>query len=275
MKPEWTSIDAFLDFWLKDNPLSGEERAVFDRYYASYLRTFSSYVRHHFANQSREIMTEIRSRGTPRVLEVGAGCGTESLWFALNGADVTAIDIATDRLGVARARLDWLNDRLGKTLHAKYVEASLFEYEPEQPFDLIWLELAFHHLEPRADVYTRLAQLLAPNGAVIISECNAWNLPMQLQFFLRRGFKTRTHFIDPRGRRIEYGNERITTPGALGRGLEKAGLRVRMVRPFRILPNSNPPASWLSIERTLVSSLPFLATHFNIVATKGGGTASA
>ena len=274
MNPEWTSIDAFLDFWLKDNPLTGEDRVVFDRYYTGYRQNFSPYVRHHFANQSREIVSEIRSRDSPRVLEVGAGCGTESLWFSLNGANVTAIDIATDRLSVARARLAWLNSRLQSPLDAAYVEASLFEFEPDKPFDIIWLEQAFHHLEPRVQVYERLAHLLAPNGTVIISECNAWNPPMQLQLFLRRGFRTRTHFVDPRGRRIEYGNERITTPGALSRGLEKVGLTVREIRPFRMLPNSNPPASWLAVERTLVSSLPFLATHFNIVATKGDGPAS-
>lgn len=275
MKPEWNSIDAFLDFWLTQNPLTGEERAVFDRYYTSYRQRFSPYVRHHFANQSREIVAEIRARGSPRVLEVGAGCGTESLWFALNGASVTAIDIATDRLAVARARLAWLNGQLERTLDAKYIEASLFEYQPEKPFDIIWLEQAFHHLEPRAQVYERIAQLLAPNGTVIISECNAWNPPMQLQLFLRRGFKTRTHFVDPRGRRIEYGNERITTSGALGRGLENVGLTVQAVRPFRMLPNSNPPASWLSMERTLVSSFPFLATHFNIVAVKNAAPSPA
>lgn len=274
MLPDWTSIDDFLDFWLRHNPLTGRDREVFDRYYTSYRQNFSPYIRHHFANQSREIVGEIRARRNPRLLEVGAGCGTESLWFALSGARVTAIDIATDRLAVARARRAWLNDRRSEPLDASYVEASLFDYEPAEGFDIIWLEQAFHHLEPRTQVYQRLAHLLAPQGTVIISECNAWNPPMQLQLFLRRGFKTRTHFTDPRGRLIEYGNERITTPGALGRGLEKVGLRVRSIRPFRMLPNSNPPASWLSVERSLVRALPFLATHFNIQATKDDSSAS-
>jgi len=271
----WNSISSFLKFWLQENPLTGTDRQVFDRYYASYRPRFSPYMQHHYAEQTREITAAIRAPARPRLLEVGAGCGTESLWFSLLGADVTAIDLAGDRLAVARARKDWLQRHLVRDLSAEFLEVSLFDFEPPRAFNLIWMEQTFHHLEPRELVYGKLFELLAPNGTLIISESNAWNLPLQLQLFLRRGLKTKTFFMDTRGRLFEYGNERITTPSALHQGLESAGFEVKSVRPFRLLPNSNPPETWLRLENAILKAFPFLSTHFNILAFKKGLEASA
>lgn len=271
----WNSISSFLKFWLQENPLTGRNRQVFDAYYVNYRHQFSPYIQHHFTAQTREITEAIRATTRPRLLEVGAGCGTESLWFSLLGADVTAVDLAADRLAVARARRDWLQEHLVRKLSAEFLEVSLFDFETPKPFNLIWMEQTFHHLEPRELVYSKLYSLLDPNGMLVISECNAWNIPMQLHLLMRRGIKTKTYFVDSRGRRLEYGNERITTPSALRRGLERAGFEVRSIRPFRMLPNTDPPKVWLSLENAILRAFPFLSTHFNIVAFKNGSTVSA
>lgn len=269
----WDSISSFLNFWLQNNPLTGMERQVFNEYYTNYLRQFSPYVQHHFAAQTSEITAAIRARTRPRLLEVGAGCGTESLWFALLGADVTAVDLVAERLAVARARRDWLQQHLVRKLSAEFLEVSLFDFDTPRGFDLIWLEQTFHHLEPREQVYDKLFSLLDPNGTLFICECNAWNLPLQLHLLLRRGLKTKTYFVDAKGRRLEYGNERITTPSALRRGLESAGFEIKSTRPHRLLPTSNPPEAWLHLENSILKILPFLSTHFNIVACKKGSKA--
>jgi SAM-dependent methyltransferase len=268
--PSWQDIAEFLGFWLRENPLQGAERKAFDVYYGSYLRRFSPYMRHHFVDQTREISQLIRERRNPRLLEVGAGCGTESLWFALSGADVTGLDVATDRLAVARARHAWLEHRLDRPIKARFLEASLFDFTDPEPFDLVWMEQAYHHLEPREKVFETLNRMLNPGGAIVICEVNGWNLPLQAQFFMQRGWKTRTSFVAPDGRRIEYGNERITTSGALRRNLERAGFEVRSIRHFRLLPNSDPPSNWLSLEGRILAGAPFLSTHFNTVAVKPG-----
>ena len=268
MLPEWPTIAAFLRFWLEENPLTGRDREVFDRYYRNYRRSFSPYMQHHFAAQSREVIELIRAQPSARLLEVGAGCGTEALWFALHGARVTAIDIEGTRLATARARRDWLAARRGQPIDVEFVEASLFDLEPAGTFDLVWMEQTFHHVEPREDVYGALFALLRPGGTLVISEVNAWNLALQLQLLLRRGWRTRRTFVDARGRRLPYGVERITTPGALRRGLEAAGFRGTSIRPFRLLPNSSPPAAWLPVERAIVDALPLLSTHFNVVSNR-------
>lgn len=264
----WSSIASFLQFWLTTSPLSSPEKQTFEKYYTSYRRRFSPYIQHHFSEQTREVSAAIRSSPSPRLLEVGAGCGTESLWFGLLGADVTAIDLAPDRLGVARARKEWMRENLDIHLRVNFQESSIFDFHPAQEFDIIWMEQTFHHLEPREKVYPKLFALLKPGGTLIISEANAWNPFLQLQLFLRRGFKTKTFFIDKNGQRIEYGNERITVPFALRSGLRNAGFDVTSIRSFRLLPNVNPPAAWLKVERAVLKFFPFLSTHFNLVAYK-------
>jgi SAM-dependent methyltransferase len=264
--PPFESIAAFLDFWLRENPLEGEPRREFEAYYRSYLRRFSGYMQHHFVDQTREISALIRSTPRPRLLEIGSGCGTESLWFTLLGADVTGLDLAAGRLDVARARHVWLERHLGRPLNARFVEASVFDFSTSEPFDLVWMEQAYHHLEPRAQVFEKIRGLLKPGGAVVICEVNGWNPLLQAQFFLQRGWKTKTSFVDRNGRRIEYGNERITTPRALRQQLGSAGFEVQSLRHFRLLPNSAPPSGWLDFESAVLRRAPLLSTHFNTVA---------
>jgi 2-polyprenyl-3-methyl-5-hydroxy-6-metoxy-1,4-benzoquinol methylase len=266
----WASIADFLTYWLQHNPLSGADRRVFENYYASYLRRFSAYTQHHFNEQTREISMLIRALGHPRLLEIGAGCGTESLWFSLLGARVTAIDVSAERLATAIARRDWIRSHYPHLpLETQYTEQSVFDPVERAPYDLIWMEQTFHHLEPRKQVYGQFASLLRPNGTLVICEVNAWNPVLQLLFFRQRGFRTKKTVTDSTGRTIEYGDERLTTPGALSRGLTRAGFRIVSVRSFRMLPNSAPPKLWLAIERLLVRALPFLSTHYVLVATKG------
>lgn len=267
----WPNIAAFLQFWLDGDLLSGREKKEFDLYYASYLRQFSWYVRDQYSNQTREISEAIADHPSPRLLEVGAGCGTESLWFGILGAQVTAIDLNTPRLDVARERQTKLQS-LGVTSDVAFQEASFFDFRSEAPFDLIWMEHTFHHLEPRPAVYARIFDLLKPGGGIFINEVNGWNPLLQFQFFLQRGFKTRTLVEDKNGNLVEYGNERITTAGALKRALTQHGFTVKSVRRFRLLPNMQPPSGWMKVEKVLLTLFPFMATHFNLVAYKPAAT---
>jgi SAM-dependent methyltransferase len=266
---QWSDISDFLAYWLHSNPLRGAERKTFDTYYSGYLRRFGPYIRHHYAQQSQEMTALVRARGGPRLLEIGAGCGTEALWYALQGAHVTAIDLSVERLAAARARQAFMSARMPESMPSlRFVETSLFDFEPAEPFDLIWMEQTFHHLEPRQDVYPKLFSLLKPDGSVVISESNALNIPVQAQLFFRRGFKTRVRVRDPQGHWVEYGNERITTAGALSRGLRAAGFRIESIRSFRTLPNVDASPNLLELERRVVSLLPWMATHYNVVAVR-------
>lgn len=263
------SISDFLASWLEGTWLPSDEDRVLRRYYASYVRHFGPYMRRQYSEQTRELVERIDGLAAPRFLEVGCGCGTESLYVALLGARVLGIDINQDRLGVARARLAVLEREAGRPLDCAFQSRSLFDLEPRGDFDVIWMEQAFHHLEPRRKVLELLPRLLSPEGVVIISEPNAWNPLVQLDFFRKRGFRTVVEYEDAGGQKHLYGNERILTPRRLIACLRSVGLEPASLRYFRIFPNWSVADSLSGIERVCPQILRVPFTHYNVVAGRG------
>src|SRR5258708_11734385 len=155
------AIDDFLAYWLSNAVLPAAEQKTFDHYYRSYRKHFGPYVRHWYARQSRELVELIRARKAPRVLEVGCGCGTESLWAAIQGGDVTGIDIDPELQAVAKARLALL-DPSGERLRCEFRRTSVLEADETTPFDIIFLEQGSHPLQPRADVGRQPSRPVAP-----------------------------------------------------------------------------------------------------------------
>lgn len=265
MKAE--SISDFLQQWLESDYLEGPERDIFKRYYASYVNHFGSYIKFHYGQQTKELFDSLGRDTSKRVLEVGCGCGTESLWLALQGFGVKGIDISDDLLNVGRARQEILETLLRRRLPCEFKKRSLLDIQDEQ-YDVIWMELAFHHLEPRAQIVKKLSSCLRPGGKLVISEINGWNPAVQGYLFKLRGFRT---VIEAHG--TQWGNERIITARALCRLLEQHGIQKERVRYFRFFPNKRW-ADWIAsrvgvIDSRDVAFLRPLYTHYNYVGVKG------
>jgi SAM-dependent methyltransferase len=265
---DFASIDAFLAWWLENPVLQEPHAAIFNGYYAGYRAKFGPYVRHHFRGQSEEICRLIAAESEPALLEIGGGCGTEALWFALRGARVLAVDVNAERLAVARARQRIVEAGIGRPLNLEFRFCSIFDLPREPAFDLIWMEQAFHHVEPRDELYTTIARLLKPAGRVVISEANGWNPLLQLVLLRRRGFHTIVERTTESGERILYGNERITVPGKMARGFADAGVMQESVRYFRVLPNIGAADGLLSLEKWVPRSVTPLFSHYNYVGRK-------
>ena len=260
------SISEFLADDLNSKYLSKSSQMVFDKYYSGYLNNFNKYLRYHYSRQTEEVTELIKSSGLD-VLEVGAGCGSESIWFALIGANVTAIDISDGRLNCAMERRNHYKNIMNMELSLNFKKCSIFDLYDDK-YDVVWMEQTYHHVEPRGDLFEKLNKLLNSSGKIIICEINGWNPLLQLQFFLLRGFKTIVDLVDSDGNRVLYGNERITTPFAIKQLGLKSGFVVRKVSHFRLLPNWNPPSWFISVEICILKLFPFLSTHFVIVLEK-------
>lgn len=260
----------FLAAWLENSDLlPPPERATFEHYYGNFGNLASERMRQAYDRQLEEVMELMHRQAGLELLEVGAGCGTESLWFTVNGAQVTSIDIKTDRLAVARERQHILEDYLGRKLQCHFEQQSLLEMDGADRFDLIWVQQTFHHLEPRAECVAAITRLLRPGGSVVMSEVNAWNPLLQLLLLRRRGFKTIAEFEDDSGALIPYGNERILTAAALKRWFRRAGLPESRVSYYRVFPSHPGFDKLASIERLIAGSrLIPLFTHYNFVARK-------
>lgn len=260
------SIGEFLRQWIEGDYLDGEERETFRRYYASYVKHFGPYIKFHYGAQTRELFTDLAQDRSKRILEVGCGCGTESLWLSMHGYKVKGIDITEDLLHVARARKRVLETKLGRELPCEFERRSLLD-ESGRQYDVIWMEQAFHHLEPRTDVACKLSELLRPGGTLVIAETNAWNPAIQAFLFRLRGFKT---VIQNEG--ACWGNERILTAGSLSRLLAQHGIKRQRVRYFRLFPNKQW-ADRLASRFGMVDDRDFgvlrpLYTHYNYVGVK-------
>ena len=208
--PDRQTASGFLAAWFDHaSQLDDEARRQFERYYGGYLKRFDSYMRHSYDRRLEPLLNRVQA-GT-RVLEVGSGCGSESLFLATLGCEVTGIDIHKKRLHAARARQSLLEELRGSPLPCRFLEGSLFDGDLDlggEPFDLVWMEEAFHHLEPRDRVAERVAALVSIGGHLVIAETNALNPLVQLQLLRARGLPRVRTVTDDRGRTHAYGVER-------------------------------------------------------------------
>lgn len=257
------NISEFLDLWLRGDFLAPREQAILDRYYASYKRHFGPYLRHHYARQTKELVGLIGEIGHPEVLEVGCGCGTESLWAAMKGARVTGMDILPDMLDVARARLAYLRKHHDEALTCEFINGNLLDLDGRERFDVIFLENSFHHLEPRLKVIDKLADLVRPGGRIVFAEGNGWSPLLQAKMIKLRGFKT---IIEHQGHM--WGNERVTVPWALVRQFGKRSFKMESLEYNRLLPNWKISDAFFFPDLKLPRWLAPLFTHYFLVLRK-------
>ncbi|GEM_PF-740501 len=264
-----TDIAEFLDLWLSNELLDGEAARTFAAYYGSYAKSFSPRMRRLYAGQIREAEKVLENNPSASVLEVGCGLGTESLWLALKGGDVRAVDVRQDRVNTAVARQRVLETEIGRPVDCAFFCGSFLELNDDEAFDLIWMEQAFHHLEPRRDVVQKTATLLKPGGHLVISEANALNPLLQLELFIRRGVPRVAMQQGPDGTDHPYGVERVTSAMNLVKMFERVGIRRVGVRHYRMFPNSPLFDRLAGVEDVLArNALAPLLTHFNYVGEK-------
>jgi len=214
------------------------------------------------------VLALVRRHGRPRLLEVGVGTVTETLWLALNGAQVTAIDAFQHCVDAARERLAIVERALGRPLDCRIERQPLLDYVDGEGFDILWLEQVIHHMEPRADSFAKLAELVRPGGYVAVSEANALNPLLQAQLLRGRGLQFELQVDTPDGRLI-YGNERILTLGALTRAFRAVGVEPVAGRYFRAFPAHPLFDRLFGLERLLARRwLAPLCTHYNYVGRK-------
>ena len=265
-----TNISEFLQQWLSTETLPEAEQKILWQYYASYRWHFPPRLQHYYRRQTDEVMALLRRNPGARVLEIGCGAGTESLWMAMQGAHVDAIELSQARFHTAMARKVVVERELGRTLQCHFINETVFDMEVTQPYDLLWMEQTFHHLEPREAMVDKLASLVRPGGHIVVSEANGLNPLLQAQLFAQRGFsfKTIRHFEDHLGRRHPYGDERILSAHGLSRLFERRGVDRVSIEHFRLFPSSPVFDSLLSWEEAAPRWLPPLFTHYNYVGVK-------
>ena len=145
--------------------------------------------------------------GAGRLLDVGCGPGGNLAVFQEQGWDVYGIEFSQAAVAQARARV-------GDRIHAGTLDTAPYK---DETFDVIFLSHSLEHFFSPSETLTRLRQLLAPHGQVVIAVPNADSLEARL-------FGPSWVPWDPPRHLYHF------TPATLRRLLEKCGLRVVRLR---------------------------------------------
>lgn len=94
-----------------------------------------------------------------RLLDIGSGLGESSVYFALQGADVTALDISP---GMIETTLN-LGKRYGVELKGVVSVAEELNV-PSDSFDLVYVANAVHHVQDRPRLFNEIRRILKPGG---------------------------------------------------------------------------------------------------------------
>ncbi|MFQ5699084.1 MAG: class I SAM-dependent methyltransferase [Myxococcota bacterium] len=121
--------------------------------------------RKYFVEPHIPVFADFSAWKDKRVLEVGCGIGTDTINFARAGARVTAVDLSSESLRMARKRaaVFELSEKI------RFVEADverLPQFLPVEPYDLIYSFGVLHHTPDPAAALRALRSYLAPGGTL-------------------------------------------------------------------------------------------------------------
>ena len=122
-----------------------------------------------------------------RVLDIGCGQGDTSVWFALRGAEVWALDVSDQLVQTTRqlaARYDCA-DRV----HAEVCRVEDMQY-PNDFFDLQFADGVLHHLDLTAAV-PNLVRVLKPGGRGVFLEPQKGSVFSEIYRFFAQDLRTK------------------------------------------------------------------------------------
>jgi SAM-dependent methyltransferase len=110
----------------------------------------------------------------PHILDLGCGLGTQSLFFALLGAKVTALDRDGAALTVLEARKELYEKAAGRGLDIMLHQADSleFDYCRYGPFEGLWSMFAFNMMQPSRALLAHALPALANGARVAIFDGN-------------------------------------------------------------------------------------------------------
>jgi len=158
--------------------LEPAEREKFESYYADagLLRRWRrSFFEHHYSGPLLRATNELFAGGTrPRILDLGCGTGTQSLLFAILGAEVISVDLDATSLSVLEKRKLFYEKLSGRRLEISIKCADVFALDVASfaPLDGIYSLFAFNMMQPSSKLLGYLCPYLSEKGVLVIQDGN-------------------------------------------------------------------------------------------------------
>ena len=147
---------------MTDTTIHSREATFHDKW-ASHTPVEDVLVRECFeaptALENRFILNQMGSLRGKRLLDIGAGLGESSIYFALNGARVTTVDISPLMVEKVLA----LGKKYGVELEGIVSGAEDLNV-PAGQYDLIYIANTIHHVENRSLLFEQMRRALKPGG---------------------------------------------------------------------------------------------------------------
>jgi glycosyltransferase involved in cell wall biosynthesis/SAM-dependent methyltransferase len=189
-------------------------------------RTF--FKRHYVATFAEAANFLLAERTSPRILDLGCGTGTQSLYLALRGARILAVDCDAAAVKIFRKRIAFYQQQAGRTLDIEISESDCFaaHYAHVAPLDGVYSMFAFNMMQPSARLLAALLPHLSANcrWAVIDGNNLSW-----------------------RARLLPQWRRQVWSPPEFRQVLEAEGLRVCTQHGGIVLP----PALWRALPERL------------------------
>ncbi len=148
--------------------------AEFHDHWASSARVEEILVRESFeaptAMENQFILRRMGSLCGKTLLDIGAGLGESSVYFALQGAQVTAVDVSAGMVKTASA----LARRFGVELKGMVSSAEDLEV-PDESYDIVYIANTIHHVQNRALLFERVRRALKRGGRFFSVDPLAYN----------------------------------------------------------------------------------------------------
>ena len=130
----------------------------------------------------RQVLGDLKGKS---LLDVGSGLGEASVYFALEGAAVTATDLSQKMLELAQR----LAERNGTTIMIHKAAAENLGLRDDQQFDIVYAGNLFHHvdLDP---ALRNILRHLKPGGILVSWDPVAYN--PAINFYRKRAMEVRT-----------------------------------------------------------------------------------
>jgi 2-polyprenyl-3-methyl-5-hydroxy-6-metoxy-1,4-benzoquinol methylase len=122
------------------------------------------------AMENVHILKEMGPLKGKRILDIGAGLGESSVYFALQGARVTTVDLSPEmvRIGLELGKLN------GVELEGIVSSAESLNVKPEE-YDIVYVANTIHHVTDKPLLFEQIHRALKPGGRFFTFDPIAYN----------------------------------------------------------------------------------------------------
>ena len=154
--------------------IAQQREADFHNKWASSTRVEDVLVRECFeaptAMENQFILKRMGSLHGKKLLDIGAGLGESSVYFALKGARVTTVDVSPLMVETALA----VGKKYGVELEGVVASAENLNVAKES-YDFVYLANTIHHVQDRALLFEQMSAALKPGGMFFSYDPIAYN----------------------------------------------------------------------------------------------------